>query len=102
MCLISVLIVRIVRGVGKGEPRLVILRGRQGRGGRGARRHGERGGGRHRGHGGVGGALPGAEALPHVVEGEHGEGGGHGEHAGVLGARGVTERSSTLGRRGEN
>ena len=96
-CLSSlILIVCIVRGVGKGEFCLVILRGRQGRGGRGARRYGERGGGRDGGGGGVGGALPRPEPVPHVVEREHGEGGRGGEHAGVLRAGGVTERSPTL------
>ena len=91
-----ILIVRVVRGVREGESGLVILRRRQGRGGRGPSRHGERRGGRDRGHGGVGGALPRAEPLPHVIEGEHGEGGRGGEHAGVLGAGGVTERRPTL------
>ena len=89
-----ILIVRVVRGVGEGESGLVILRRREGCGGRGPSRHGERRGGRDRGDGGVCGALPGAEPLPHVIEGEHGEGGRGGEHAGVL--RGVTERSPTL------
>lgn len=93
-----ILIVRVVRGVGEGESGLVILRRRQGRGGRGPSRHGQRRGGRDRGDCRVGGALPRAEPLPHVIEGEHGEGGRGGEHAGVLGAGGgrVTERSPTL------
>ena len=91
-----ILIVRVVRSVGEGESGLVILRRRQGRGGRGPSRHGERRGGRDRGDRGVGGALPRAEPLPHVIEGEHGEGGRGGEHAGVQRAGRVTERSPTL------